>query len=286
MITGRTRIAAVIGDPIAHSLSPVMHNAAFAALGIDAAYVAFHVLPADLRQAVAGMRALGLLGCNVTVPHKERIVRLLDSVSTTARRTGAVNTVVRNGNLLHGDNTDVVGLRRALDEAGVALAGADVVLIGAGGAARAALVALGDAGVRRITIANRTTSRARRLAREFASPGVDVVAAELAALADPARLAGCDLVVNSTSLGLGGEPFAPVAWSAAPRHCHFYEMIPRPDTPFLAGAAAARRRRSDGLGMLLHQGAAAFALWTGVEPPVEVMRRALAAARRRALRSS
>lgn len=281
MITGRTQIASVIGDPITHSLSPVMHNAAFAALGIDAAYIAFHVLPADLPRAVAGIRALGLLGCNVTVPHKEKILRLLDSVSPTAQRTGAVNTVIRRGTLLHGENTDVVGLRRALDEAGVRLAGANVVLIGAGGAARAAVAALGDAGASRITIANRTLSRARRLVRDFASPGVALHAVGLDALEDPALLAGCDVVLNSSSLGLGGEPFTGVAFTASPRHCIFYEMIPRPDTPFLAGAAAAKRRRFDGLGMLLHQGAAAFELWTGQAPPVGTMRRALLRAQRR-----
>ncbi len=281
MISGRTRIAAVIGDPIEHSLSPAMHNAAFAALGIDATYVAFHVRPADLGRAVGGMRALNLLGCNVTVPHKEKIVRYLDSVGATAERTGAVNTVIRRGDLLHGENTDVIGLRRSLDESGFELAGKRVVLIGAGGAARAAMAALTETGVARITVANRTLARAKRLQRDFDTPGIEIVSTGLEALEDATFLESADLVVNSSSLGLRGEPFAPVAFSAAPRSCLFFELIPKRETPFLDGAKAARRRRLDGTGMLLHQGAAAFEMWTEQPAPLDVMRRALQRARQR-----
>lgn len=280
MISGRTRIAAVIGDPIEHSLSPAMHNAAFAALGIDATYVAFHVRPADLGRAVAGIRALNLLGCNVTVPHKEKIGRLLDSQGTTAERTGAVNTVVRDDERLHGENTDVIGVRRALDEAGVPLSGARVLLIGAGGAARAVVTALVDAEVGTITIANRTPQRARKLVRAFARPDLPIDATTLTDLASPDLLASCDLVINSTSLGLRDESFLDVAYAASPRSCVFFDLIPKARTPFLAGAAAARRPRLDGIGMLLHQGAAAFEMWTRQPAPIDVMRRALQRASR------
>lgn len=280
MISGRTRIAAVIGDPIGHSLSPAMHNAAFAALGIDAAYVAFHVRPSELQAAVRGLRALGVVGFNVTVPHKEKIVRLLDAVGGAARRTGAVNTVIPCDGGLRGENTDVVGFERALDEAGVPLAGARVVLIGAGGAARAALEAFTRGGVARVTIVNRTLARARRLRRDFPAAATTVEVAGLAALEDEALLADASLVVNSSSLGLGGEPFAPVAFAATGRGCAFFDMIPKRETPFLAGARRARRRATDGSGMLLHQGAAAFELWTGQPAPVAVMRKALQRAQR------
>lgn len=281
MISGRTRIAAVLGDPIEHSLSPAMHNAGFAALGIDAAYVAFRVRPPELAAAVRGLRALNVLGFNITVPHKERIVRLLDAVGVSAQRTGAVNTVVARQGALHGENTDVVGFQRALEEAGADLANATVVLIGAGGAARAALAAFAASRVRRVTLANRTPARARRLQRDFAPAGLDIDVMSLDGLNDPARLAGAQLIVNSSSLGLKGEPFAPVAYAAAPREALFFEMIPKAATSFLVGARQARRRGVDGSGMLLHQGAAAFELWTGQPAPIEVMRKAL----QRALRS-
>lgn len=275
MISGRTRIAAVIGDPIAHSLSPAMHNAAFAALGIDAAYVAFHVRPAALAQAVRGLRALGVMGFNVTVPHKEKIVRLLDSIGASAERTGAVNTVIARDGALHGENTDVVGFRRALDEAGCVLSGAGVVLIGAGGAARAALAAFAAAGVARVMIVNRTVARARRLRREFSGAGMEIAVAGTEALGAAGLVAQASLIVNSSSLGLGGEPFVPLAYGAAPRDALFFEMIPKRGTPFLVGARQARRRGVDGSAMLLHQGAAAFEYWTGQAAPLEVMRKAL-----------
>lgn len=281
MISGRTRIAAVLGDPIEHSLSPAMHNAGFAALGIDAAYVAFHVRPPDLVTAVRGLRALNVLGFNVTVPHKEKIVRLLDSVGVSAQRTGAVNTVVPREGALHGENTDVVGFQRALEESGSDLTQARVLLIGAGGAARAALAAFAGAGVDRVTIANRTIARARRLQRDFADVLPDVRVCGLDALAEAGVLTDVSLVVNSSSLGLRGEPFAPVAFAAAPRQALFFEMIPKRSTAFLDGARRARRRGLDGSGMLLHQGAAAFELWTERAAPVEVMRRALHRALRR-----
>jgi len=275
MISGHTRIAAVIGDPISHSLSPAMHNAAFAAAGIDGTYVAFRVRPAELGRAVAGMHALGLIGFNVTVPHKERIIRLLDSTGPSAQRTGAVNTVVRRNDRLHGENTDVIGFRRALDDAGMDLKRKRAVLIGAGGAARAALTALIDAGVAEVTVANRTRARAQRLVRDFGGTRTGIDFAGLSALADRRLLADADLVVNSSSLGLGGESFVEVAFGSTPADCLFFDLIPKQHTAFLAGAARARRARLDGIGMLLHQGAAAFELWTGQPAPLDVMRRAL-----------
>jgi shikimate dehydrogenase len=277
-ITGRTRVVCVIGDPISHSLSPVMHNAAFQHLGLDFAYVAFHVLPRQLKAAVAGIRSLQMIGLNVTVPHKETILPLLDSVSSVARRAGAVNTVLKRGGKLFGENTDVLGFVHALEEQGFGFRGARVVVIGAGGAARAVLVALADAGAAEVRIANRTFARAHRLARLFSTRSMRV---EPAALSNLRRmdLGETDLVINTTSLGLKNERFLALPYESAPKRCVFFDLIPRPATDFLQRAARLRRPTLDGISMLLHQGAASFQIWTGQAAPREVMRRALRSAK-------
>lgn len=279
-LSGKTRVACVIGYPVSHSLSPVMHNAAFGHLGIDAVYVAFHVAPKSVATAVAAVRDLALLGANITVPHKESILSHLDSISARARRVGAVNTIVpRRGKLL-GENTDVPGFQRALEDEDVELAGRRVLLLGAGGAARAVALALRDAGVSRVVIANRTINRAQSLARDFSSKRTRMEAISLpeaAALGDPEQF---DLVVNSTSLGLTGGSFPDVPFERFSESTLFYDLIPRRSTPFLEAARSAQRRAVDGLGMLLHQGAVAFELWTGQPAPVDVMRRALRQASR------
>lgn len=280
-VSGRTRVAAVLGDPVEHSLSPAMHNAAFRAVGFDGVYVAFHVRPAGLRAALQGLQALGALGCNVTVPHKEAMARLLRDKSPAAQSTGAVNTVVFGTDGVRGDNTDAYGFRRALEEAGQPVRGSRVVLIGAGGAARAALFALAEVEAADVVIVNRTLSKARSLARTFATPRTHMHGLPLDRLCDPTLLESADLVVNTSSLGLGGEPFAPMRVDATRRDCLFFDLIPKRQTPFLQLARDGRRRALDGTPMLLHQGAAAFRQWTGCDAPVEVMRRALAAAARR-----
>lgn len=275
LISPATRVACVIGDPIGHSLSPAMHNAALRHLGIDAVYVAFHVTPADLGRAVAGFRAMHLLGCNVTVPHKERIIRHLDSVSADAKATGAVNTLVPRRGGLHGENTDVIGFQRALAEAGVDVAGRRILLLGAGGAARAVLTALRQGKAESVTIANRTPRRATQLAQSFKAPRFRCEVATLSEIATGEGAARFDLVVNSTSLGLSGEPFLALPFAAYSTSTVFYELIPRRETGFLAGARAARHKAIDGLGMLLHQGAAALEIWTDKDAPIEIMRKAL-----------
>lgn len=278
-ISGRTQIVGIIGDPVAHSLSPAMHNAAFRALQLDYAYVAFHVNPAQVRQALAGVRALGIRGVNVTVPHKVRVMAHLDSISPTARRAGAVNTIVNRQGRLHGDNTDVTGFLRALRDAKCQIRGRSALVVGAGGVARAVLTALVAGHARALIIANRTLARARRLARSFDAAGVPAASASLHALQDPALLASVDLVVNATSVGLHGERFFPLAYGATPASCLFVDLIYGRQTDFLVRAGRARRRHLDGTGMLVHQGAAAFQLWTRQPAPVAVMRAALRAAR-------
>jgi shikimate dehydrogenase len=292
----------VIGDPITHSLSPAMHNAAFRHLGLDFAYVSFHVRPAQLKAAVAGFRALEIAGVNVTVPHKEKILRLLDSVRPTARQVGAVNTIINRNGHLHGENTDVYGFRQALAEIGVGLRGKRVVVIGAGGAARAVLVALAEERAAEVQLFNRTLTRGRRLAQLFAGEGraartpettrdrirtidqralrklgfrsLAVSAFGLGTLSR-ADLNNVDVIVNTTSIGLNGEPFPSLDYASAARSTVFFDLIPKSGTAFQAAAQRARRPTLDGTGMLLHQGAAAFELWTGEAAPLDVMRAAL-----------
>jgi shikimate dehydrogenase len=258
-----------------------MHNAAFEALDLDLTYVPFRVRPADLREAVMGLRALALVGANVTVPHKEAIVPLLDGVSAEARRLGAVNTVVRRGHRLLGHNTDSQGFAASLAAARVQLAGRSAVLIGAGGSARAVVAALQHGGCREITIINRTVERARRLARQMHRSRGHVAAAPWSALADETLIEQADLIVNCTPLGLGGEHVEMLPSAATRNTCVFVDLVYGTTlTPFLRHARRLGRRTVDGTGMLLHQGALAFSLWTGRHAPVAVMARAL----RRAMR--
>ncbi len=283
-IDGHTRTVGIFGDPIAHTRSPAMHNAAFQALGLPYVYLPFHVRPADLVKAVHGVRALGLLGLNVTVPHKERIVRCLDSLSPEAELCGAVNTVVNQDGQLFGDNTDGRGFLNSLQEAKLSPRGSEVVLIGAGGSARAVLASLIRARCAAIRIVNRTQANARKLVRTYRRTGdTRLEALPLDSLRDPAVLSGVRLVINASSVGLHGDEFLPLAYTATQAGCLFYDLLYRPDrTPFLRHARAAGRPVMDGRRMLLHQGALAFSLWTGRPAPLEVMDRAL----RRALRQT
>ncbi len=274
VVRGSTRVVGIIGDPVDHSLSPVMHNAAFAALGLDWVYVPFPVKEKLLRQAVRALPALGLVGVNVTVPHKEAVLRLLDEVSPLARKVGAVNTIVVRAGRLLGENTDVFGVQQALR--GVALRGGTALVIGAGGAARAVVAALEQIGVRRVIVANRTLARARNLQRRFSTPAFRVEAQPLSSLQDPRYVSVARLVVNTTSIGLHGEKFPAMAVEVSPAECVFFDLVYGRQTDFLRQARAAHRRVMDGTEMLLQQGAAAFRLWTGRRPPIEVMRAALA----------
>ena len=283
-IDGHTRTVGIFGDPITHTRSPAMHNAAFQALGLPYVYLPFHVRPADLLKAVHGVRALGLLGLNVTVPHKERIVRYLDSLSPEAELCGAVNTVVNQDGQLFGDNTDGRGFLNSLQEAKLSPRSIEVVLIGAGGSARAVLVSLIRARCAAIRIVNRTQANARKLVRTYRRTGeTRLEALPLDSLRDPAVVSGVRLVINASSVGLHDDEFLPLAYTATQAGCLFYDLLYRPDrTPFLRHARAAGRPVMDGRRMLLHQGALAFSLWTGRPAPLEVMDRAL----RRALRQT
>jgi len=270
MIGGATRVAGIIGWPVEHSLSPAMHNAAFRELGLDWVYVAFPVHPDRVQDAVRGLAAGGAAGINVTIPHKAAVLPACSAVSGAACAIGAANTLVPDGDGgFRADNTDAEGFLRALDEsAPLDLAGRSALLIGAGGAARAVAFALAGRGAH-LLVSNRTPQRAEGLGElvAFDRESLDAAAAD------------ADLVVNATSLGLHDDappPGLPLRGLCSGQVVA--DVVYRPGgTAWLAAAARRGARTVDGLGMLLHQGAAAFAQWTGREPPVAAMRRALGA---------
>lgn len=257
-----------------------MHNAAFRARGLPYIYVPFLVRPADLAKAVQSIRALHLVGVNVTVPHKERVAKYLDGLSAEAELCGAVNTIVNCDGTLFGDNTDGRGFLVSLQERTFSPRRREVVLIGAGGATRAVLVSLIRTGSARITIVNRTLDKAQALARQYRALGkTQLETLPFDALCDPALFKEVTLVVNCTSIGLHDEEFPTLPYQATPRSCLFYDLLYRPGlTSFLQQARSARRAILDGRRMLLHQGALAFSLWTQTPAPTEVMARALARA--------
>lgn len=268
----------LIGWPVGHSRSPAMHNQAFAHLGLNWQYLLLPVYPEHVADAVRGLRALGFAGANVTVPHKLAVMEALDEVMPEAQAIGAVNTIVNRDGYLVGYNTDGIGFLRALREGGFSPENCDALLLGAGGASRAVLYALLSEGAK-VTIVNRTPSRAERLAQEFGDffgVKIPVMTFDCPIMLQEA-LNQANLLVNATSLGMSPHSEA----SALPDGIRFpprltvYDLVYNPlETRLLADARAAGATAIDGLGMLIHQGAAAFALWTGEEAPVEVMRAA------------
>lgn len=272
----RTRTIALLGHPVSHSLSPRFQQAALDAMGVDARYEAWDVEPDDLRVAVERLRSGDVLGANVTVPHKVGVFRLVDRPDGLAERVGAVNTIVNRAGLLEATNTDVAGILRSLEGAGVALQGKRVALIGAGGAARAVVVALRTAGVARITVVNRTPGNAAAL-NTLGGDEVDMRYAPLeredATFRGAIRTA--DVVVQSTSIGMRHGPAedeTPVPADLFHAGQVAFDLVYVPErTPFLAAAEAGGAQPLGGLSMLVHQGAESFRLWTGMEPPVDVM---------------
>jgi shikimate dehydrogenase len=273
-LNAATRLCAVFGAPIRHSASPAMHNAAFAALGLDWRYVACEVDPKNLRTAIAGAQAMNFVGVNLTVPHKLLAVDMVDELDASAQKWGAVNTILFNEKGSTGYNTDADAIVTSLrEDLKMDLRGAKVLLLGAGGAGRTAALKLAAENVAELFLVNRTRSKAEELAAEIQKqfPSVKIST-------DHPRSA-VDLVLNATSLGLKPDDASPLDETRFPvRQAHaVYDMIYRPaETALLAAAKKAGCRTANGLGMLLHQGAKAFEIWTGRPAPLEVMRRALA----------
>ncbi len=278
-LSGKTAVVGIFGDPVAHSLSPRMQNAAIKTSGLDAVYVPFHVTPTQLCDAVEGIRALSLRGVNLTIPHKEAACSLVDELDSQSSLIGAINTIVNENGHLKGYNTDGLGLLKALkQELGVDVAGKRVLLLGAGGACRAALVALCQAQVAWIGIANRTRERSLQLIEEFAPKfsGTAFAQYELApSLADEC-LATVDILVNTTAVGLKGDSFGFPVVNVVKSGGSVFDMVYSPEpTALLEDARAKELAVADGLSMLSAQGEEAFHLWFGCPPETHVMRREL-----------
>jgi shikimate dehydrogenase len=265
--------AGVVGWPIEHSRSPTIHRYWLQKLGIPGDYEKFAVRPADFRQFADTIGGNGFLGANVTVPHKEAAFESCDRRTDVAEALGAVNTLWREDGLLWGDNTDVAGFLANLDEA---TPGWDerkglAIVIGAGGAARGIIYALGLRGFERIAVFNRTQTRAEALARHFGDSTVAMRWGDLAA-----ELSYADLLVNASSLGMVGQPPLIVDVSALPERAVVADAVYVPlRTPLIEAAEARGLRVAEGLGMLLHQAAPAFARWFGTRPVVTPALRAL-----------
>ena len=264
MTSAETRLAGVIGTPIRHSLSPALFQSAFAACGLDWAYLAFDVREGAAPDALAGVRALGLEGVSVTMPHKAAVLAALDELDPTAAALGAVNCVVRRGEVLAGHNTDGAGLVDSLrvDE-DLDVAGLRCVVLGAGGAGRAVAHALGRAGAASVVVVNRTRERA------VAAAGL---AGPVGVVGEPEAVGDADLVVNATPVGMGADAQLPLDPARLGSGQVVVDLVYHPArTPLVDAAAAAGARAIGGLGMLVHQAGHAFTLWTGQPPPLAAM---------------
>lgn len=267
-----TRKLGIIGHPVAHSLSPVFQSAALRQCGFDATYDYWDTPPAELPARIASLRDDGVLGANITIPHKQAALPLLDEVGGLSAAIGAVNTVVNRDGRLYGFNTDGPGFVRSLrSEIAFDPAGKSVLLLGAGGAARGIAFALLEAGVARLAIANRSANRAAALVTDLVANGGSRVS-----VADyPASVSGYDCIVNTTSVGMHGtgtESESPCSFAGASVGAVAVDIVYAPaETTFLREAAAAGLRVLGGLPMLIYQGALSFELWTGVAAPVDAM---------------
>ena len=278
MITGKTKILGVIGAPIAHSLSPIIQNAALHEAGLDYVYTAFPVHRVALASVVCGLRDAGVVGFNVTIPFKTEIMPLLDALSEDAQRIRAVNTVViASDGTMTGHNTDVTGFMAGFAARGIGLAGKRTVLIGAGGAARAALWGLLRSGVSSVCIGVRNLAKGKALCTDFAADGTLAVYC----FDDPHFrdvLCTADIVVQTTPIGMSPQTDAmpPVDPAAISPSAAVYDLIYTPaETAFLRAAAAHGCTTINGETMLVMQGAEAFSLWTGVRPNTDLMQRVL-----------
>jgi len=275
-ISGTTSVCGVIGDPIEHTMSPAMHNAAIRETGVDFVYTAFRVKADELGKAIRGMQALGIKGLNVTIPHKVAVIEFLDKLDPLAEKIGAVNTIVNEGGVLTGFNTDASGAVRALAEHGIEINGRKIVVLGAGGASRAVSLALADGGGR-LTILNRreeldwAENLAARLSRLFgdAIPALELTDDNLAV-----ALNGADLLVNTTSVGMSpNAEQTPVNTDLLHAGLAVFDIVYNPlKTRLLQDAEVVGASTVSGIEMLAWQGALAFEKWTGKPAPVKLMR--------------
>jgi len=275
-VTGATQVTGVFGHPVHHSQSPAMHNAAFQEMGLDFVYVPFSVRPEDLESAVRGIRSLGIVGVNLTIPHKERVIEFLDWVSDDALGIRSVNTIDNREGVLKGYSTDGPGFLKALEASGESPSGSKAVVLGAGGSARATVRALAEAGAE-VTVANRTESRAVELADRMRSVNVPVTPVALSGPDAEQAVRDADLLVNCTPVGMHPDVDAqpiPSEWLHA--GLFVYDQIYNPlETKLLKAAKSAGARAANGVKMLVYQGAISFEIWTGQPPPIGVMEEAV-----------
>ena len=277
-INGQTRIVGVIGDPVQHSRSPQMHNAAIVERKLDYVYVPFHVRSGELREAIEGFKALNVLGVNVTIPHKQTVMPILDDVSHEATLIGAANTLIFCDGRVSGDNTDAQGFLRAMTEEGIDIpVGGSAVVLGAGGAARAVVVALALSGLGLITVANRTGWKAIQFEKNLATISeTEISAVDLASNQLNSAIRSADLLVNTTSVGMQETDQLLIDPDSLNPGTIVYEIVySPPETPLLRVAREKGCQTIGGIGMLVHQGAIAFEKWIGIVPNVETMRIAL-----------
>jgi len=275
-ISGKTRVCGVIGDPIEHTLSPIIHNAAFEALGIDYFFLAFKVKSAEVENAVRGMRALSILGLNVTMPHKNAVTKYLDEIDPTGRAIGSVNTLLNKDGRLFGFNTDGVGALNALEQNGVEPKGKKVLLLGAGGAAKAIAYTLSQE-ADELLILNRTPKPAAELAELLKQKfKKKISAAELSPNTIKDNIADFDVLINATSVGMNPNvDQTPVAPEWLKPDLAVMDIVYNPvETRLAKDAKAVGAKVVSGVEMLIYQGAASFEIWTACKAPVEVMRKA------------
>lgn len=277
-ITGKTRLAGLYGLPTGHSISPAMHTAAFAASDFDGVYLSFDIAPEELAASIQAIRTFQMIGVNVTMPYKRKVIPYLDELSPAARLSGAVNTIVPHDQRLIGHNTDGIGFMRSLTDEGIDPIDKEMTVLGTGGAATAIIVQAALDGVKKIHVFNRQKPSFAKVAANLRKIGEQTKCQiVLHDLADEARLADClaqsCLLVNATSLGMKSTDPLPLAEELLTSNLAVMDLIYKPrQTKLLALAEAKGLKWGNGLGMLLYQGAAAFTLWTGKEMPLDVVR--------------
>lgn len=269
-LSAKTQVCTIIGDPIEHSLSPAMHNAAYKALGIDDTFVftASHVTSENLETAIRGARALNFHGITVTIPHKIDVMKFLDEIDPVAQTIGAVNTILNKDGILVGYNTDWLGVKTSIEKTVGAIVGKKAAVIGAGGAARAVVYGLQQCGAK-VTVFNRTLEAAKELAHDFRC--------NAASLSTIEQVKGMDIILNATSLGMGNQnEISPVPKQLLQQHHIIFDAVYIPyETKLLREAAEVGATIIHGLDMLLYQGTAQFSIYTGVDAPEQIMKQVL-----------
>lgn len=278
-ITGKTKILGIFGCPITHTLSPLMHNTAIDKIGLDMVYLPFEVEHKDLENAVDAIRALNIIGVNITIPHKESVIKFLDEVSDDAKLIGAVNTIVNKNGRLIGYNTDgdgyLASLKRELD---FNVKGKNVLILGAGGAARAILFAIAKKDAKKIVIANRTIKRANSLKNEFKRhfKNLEILASGIDEQDLKKHLADVHLIINTTSMGMNDKGDLNIPFDIIPKKAIVSDIVYKPLlTKFLKNAERFGIKTHSGLGMLVEQGALSFKLWTKKDMPKDTVYKTL-----------